>query len=61
MIKHILSDGTVRESMLGYKVPICDATKIAYETLADRVINRQHKEEKKKCINASLTDLSMLA
>lgn len=46
-IKHILSDGTIRESMMGFKVPISEATKIAYETLADRVINRQHKEEKK--------------
>lgn len=52
MIKHILADGTVRQSMLGYKVPICDATRIAYETLAER-LTKQNKEEKKKCINVS--------
>lgn len=48
MIKHILSDGTVRESMLGYKVPICEATRIAYETLADRLINQSKEGNERK-------------
>ena len=40
MIKHILLDGTVRESMRGFKVPVTKETKIAYETLRSNIKKR---------------------
>lgn len=39
MIKHTLSDGTVRESMRGFLVQVTKETKIAYETMSDNIHN----------------------
>ena len=44
MIKHILLDGTVRESMRGFKVPITKETKIAYEAMSNHINNKKKKE-----------------
>lgn len=42
-IKHILADGTVRDDMQGFKVPITEETKIAYETLSDHINKTKEK------------------
>lgn len=44
MIKHTLSDGTVRDSMQGFLVPITNETKIAYETMSDNINKRRRKQ-----------------
>ena len=48
MIKHILSDGTVRTSMRGFVVPITKETKIAYEAMSDNINNKK----KRRTLNA---------
>lgn len=45
MIKHTLSDGTVRDSMYGFLVPITNETRLAYETMSDN-INKRKKRQK---------------
>lgn len=41
MIKHILSDGTVRTSMRGFVVPVTKETKIAYEAMSNNIKKRR--------------------
>lgn len=44
MIKHTLSDGTVRDSMRGFLVPITNETKLAYETMSDNINKRKRRQ-----------------
>lgn len=46
MIKHILSDGTVRDSMRGFLVPITNETRIAYETMSDNINKKKRRQNK---------------
>lgn len=42
-VKHIMADGSVRDSVKGYEVPYNDITKPFYHILAQAEIRRQEK------------------
>ncbi|WP_197274756.1 BOW99_gp33 family protein [Halolactibacillus sp. JCM 19043] len=43
-IKHVMADGTVRDSIDGYVVPLNDRTKRAYELLARKAEQNVHRK-----------------
>lgn len=52
-ITHVMADGSVRQSMEGFVIPVTQVTKPAYEIMLQMALQGSKQEERHETLNAS--------